>query len=842
MNKLWKINLIVFVLVFLIQISLVSATYYNGLKIYEFPALTGTGVAFTPNGVSTNGSVIAVSADANNMIYIYDMNGNWIKNWSTNVNHVGVAGISWQDGYWYGMDAGSTASGHKLYKYDANGVYQSVCQTPTSKTYFDIATNSSNVLAVNNEGSIYVLNYACTELQSFAVSAGVFKYGIARNESNIFTSNRTSVSVGTFNGIYLNNLSISSDASGLGMDYYGNYMYLSSNNDKKILVYLFGDDESNPPTITIHAPIGDYNYGFSSQLINITIEDDTFVDSIWFSYNGTNQTLTGTSNYTNFSLANAPYNLTVWANDSYGNVNSSYVEWNYKIFSNGEIYNNQSYETSSETFTINVTANSSLTAANFIYGGIPYAGTKLGNIWSRTINMPLGSSNKNFYWSFTYAGEIINSTTHTQTINYTHLALCNATYNVSYINFTFMDEATSTILNVSVDLATFDYWLGDGTVTKEYIFQNTTDNFNYAFCFAPADKPLTIDLDFKYSKTSYPQRTHTYDDKALTNSTTTKVLYLLSSTDGIYSTIQFLDAATNDPISGVEVTAEREILGIWTLINQGVTDAAGAITFWVNPDYEHRITASKTGYANVQETITPTQTSYTIFMGTSATVSVPGYIYKGIKYVTYPPAGRLEPNTVYTFGFNVTADEGNIVSCRIDIKNLSLSTVATSSTGCGAYGGNISVSYNTGSNSKLFGYYYVDLGDGLELFKANDAWHVESHNVTSTGGLISFFESLGDLSEWGDTHNRQEFSKITFFFFIMILTIGVFTFFSGYELSSPGAALILVWAFIAFGAVSGIIGIEGLSPDDWWNKYVYFIIVSFLFFGFILNKIRRDNM
>jgi len=50
------------------------------------------------------------------------------------------------------------------------------------------------------------------------------------------------------------------------------------------------------------------------------------------------------------------------------------------------------------------------------------------------------------------------------------------------------------------------------------------------------------------------------------------------------------------------------------------------------------------------------------------------------------------------------------------------------------------------------------------LFKANDAWYVESLNITSTGGLIDFFNSLGDLPEWGDTHNRQEFSKVVFSF------------------------------------------------------------------------------
>jgi len=49
MNKLWKISLIVFVLVFLIQISLVSAaTYYNGLYIGNYDV---SSIMTTPRGV-----------------------------------------------------------------------------------------------------------------------------------------------------------------------------------------------------------------------------------------------------------------------------------------------------------------------------------------------------------------------------------------------------------------------------------------------------------------------------------------------------------------------------------------------------------------------------------------------------------------------------------------------------------------------------------------------------------------------------------------------------------------------------------------------------------------------
>jgi len=868
MNKVWKINLIVFVLIFLVQISLVSAyTYGDYIGSWDTAGDTCTSI----QGLTVYSGFVYVGCNAQNEIMKFQLDGTYVSKWAITGDNGNMIGL-WTNGeYLYVLDNPD----HKVYVYTMEGTQISSWTTDGgdgvgphgltgNKTHMWVTGQNPYIWLYSMSGytGTYVTEYPTIQrmhdleyfngylyLMDGYTSPGVDKF--YKHELDLTATNENFTATAT-------------QENGYGCGIYNGKLYASDSTDNEVYIYyidsfpnLISPSEnsifsSEEITFIVDHSIGE-GYNLQNTTYYIWDSDGNIFNQSTYSINSSNTTKQ------DFNLFLGDY---IWNAYTCGeSVTETLCKWaisNYS-FSVGPsldsvIYTPSTYETNEETFKANyhIMEGSTISSAQIIYNGTNYTVTTTStattlNI-SKTFDIPLttkatDTKNLQFRLVTTKDGyESISLTSRTQNVSEIHLALCNATYTVPYINFTFKDEATSAIINTSTDLATFDYWIGSGIVTKEYIFQNTTDNFNYAFCFAPADKPITIDVDFKYSKTGYPQRTHTYDDKVLTNSTTTKILYLLSSTDGIYSTIQFLDAATNDPIPGVEVTAEREILGTWTLINPGITDSAGAITFWVNPDYEHKITAIKTGYANVQETIIPTQTSYTIFMGTSATVSVPGYRYKNINYITYPAAGRLEPNTVYTFGFNVTAGEGNVVSCRIDIKNLTLSTVATSSTGCGAYGGNISVSYNTGSNSKLFGYYYVDIGDGLELFKANDAWYVESFNATSTGGLISFFESLGDLPEWGDTHNRQEFSKVVFFFFIMILTIGVFTFFSGYELSSPGAALILVWAFVAFGAVSGIIEIEGLTPYDWWNQYVYFIIVSFLFFGFILNKIRRDNM
>ena len=126
-------------------------------------------------------------------------------------------------------------------------------------------------------------------------------------------------------------------------------------------------------------------------------------------------------------------------------------------------------------------------------------------------------------------------------------------------------------INATADLATWNYWLGGGSVSKSLLFTNTTENPSYAFCLN-TNQTLHNNLTFQYASTGYPQRVHVRASD-LTNVTTNQVLYLLSSTDGIYSSIQVVDAA-GASISGVIVQVERQFSGVWTLIGQDISDSA----------------------------------------------------------------------------------------------------------------------------------------------------------------------------------------------------------------------------------------------------------------------------
>ncbi len=432
--------------------------YWFGLFIYSFSAENEGGTTFNPTGVATNGSVIAVSSDPQNMIYIYDMNGKWIKNKTTNASHVNVFGIDWNGSNWFGMDSGSTGTEHVLYKYDANWNYISGCRTSTAQTYWDIAINETQVFGITNEENIYRLDYECNELQNFKTPGGD-KDGIARNESDLFISSNTNgnITKGSLGGVWSANFTTPIGVNSFGIDLYNEYMYVANYGSKEILIYLVGEDESDPPTITIYAPTGTLDYGGETQLINWSVSDASFVNTTWFNYNGTNRTLNGNTNSTNFNLATPPFNLTFYANDSYDNVNSSFVNWTYKIFLNNQTFNAQTTEGATEFFSLNFTKDSLLQVStiDLIYNGTvnSFAYSVNGDIIISQGSIVISSQTQEVNVTFFYNiklddGSSINTTLNNQTIQIINMDDCSVFENLIY-NFTQYDEEDKTTLTVN---------------------------------------------------------------------------------------------------------------------------------------------------------------------------------------------------------------------------------------------------------------------------------------------------------------------------------------------------------------------------------------------------------
>jgi len=459
-------------------------------------------------------------------------------------------------------------------------------------------------------------------------------------------------------------------------------------------------------------------------------------------------------------------------------------------------YNSSALETSSQTFKIfNVSSGvSAPTSIKLNYNGTNYTGTAVNTgtenyTLSATIDIPEDVTGK---WYFTWNNGSNQQTifNRTQTVNTLVFDLCDIRGNSSaYLNISFMDEGTSTAINASIDTSTWIYWLGGGSQNKTLSFSNATNHSAYSFCLSPKGSTLNHNTIVQYSLTGYPQRRWAYST-ALTDTMIHKTLYLLSSTDGMYVTYYIKDS-TEISVKGATITARRKIDGSWTTISSGVTGDDGGVTFWLNPDYEHQIVVEKTGYASVTQTHTPTQATYTIYLGTTPIREMVNY-NRGILYRISPTLSTLNNNTVYVFNFSINSSYWDLDSFGFVLTNGSDILASNSSTL--AAGGFITITNDTRDYSNythfVMNYYWVIEGN---YTNGTRSWMIG--DTKDYGFSIKTF--FTDLKRYTDEEmfGLNAFSRTLIVFFIIFTLVGIMTYMSG--VYSPGAISLEVFILVA---------------------------------------------
>lgn len=487
---------------------------------------------------------------------------------------------------------------------------------------------------------------------------------------------------------------------------------------------------------------------------------------------------------------------------------------------NSQTYNSSIYETGIETYIINISGDGNPTSAQLIWNGTTYSTTKSGNDYEMTftkqISIPEGVGTKNVYWNITYNGSAYSTNSIHPIVYAINFSICTGTapFNVPYVNFTFKDETTGNYLNATVDLLTSLYGLSSSTATKSYIATNTTNASSFPYCFNPGNLSAYVIMQYlQYSGTNYPQR-HFYASEYLTNATTNKTLYLLGSSAGIYSTIQVL-TITGTPIPNVTISVQREIGGTWTQIEQGSTDSSGTSTFWVNPNYDHRYTASKPGYITTVATIRPTQSIYSIVLSGSSSNATYVSSVEGVYYTTTPAFGIITPGSI-TFGYNITSIKGNMVNCRFDLTYPNATVIDSTSSPCTttAY---LTLTHTFVAGDKILGKYYVDMGSGWLLLEGDGNWYMIPSNKSSFGTVRDFMILLGDKTAWTDSKGASEVENMKYEFTIIIIVFVMIAIFAAalnlsfsFDLYSPGYFLFILPAIlIGISVIGGIQG-EGL--------------------------------
>jgi hypothetical protein len=616
-------------------------------------------------------------------------------------------------------------------------------------------------------------------------------------------------------------------------------------------------------SVTLDAPINNYGTADTSitfdsrasctncNITNATLKTWT-TSGVLYKTNYTE--VNGTSNYTNLSISfatalNYSWNVNYCATNDTGFFNCSYAASNRTLnilsaTENSFSYNTTSLETAKEGFILELgTGGNIITSASLNYGGVSYSGVTITNSTSnnytltKTIDVSSSGGNKTWYFDYITNSTSFSSTTKDQYVNTTFFVNCNSTINKPYLNITFKDEVSLLNINGSIPSSTFVYYLGTGTTNKTYSFSNNSvDNPSYGLCVSPSDRTLNFNsyIQYKYG-TTYPQRIWNSPFVAYTNSTTSKTLYLLSSSDGIYVTFNVLDSAGNS-LDGVSVNGTRVIDSVTELVADGTTDDSGAVTFWLNPDYAHIFTFSKSGYTTFTTTITPTQSSYTVTFGQTVTTSSTDYS-KGITEILQPFNEFLDNNTIYNFNYTINSSYWTLDSFGMVLKYSNKSIIGINSSTNGV-GGTVSLFANTlNFTGMIMDYYYII--NGTITNRTSRYWGIE----TTEGREFSIYHFFTDLNSYinanmfgilGDSGDDW-FGKSLIAFVVIVLVTGGLSYRYGItnEVSILGVlfGVILLLNTIPIKLLDTPSFIESIDMGN-----LLLVVTGLIFAGFIIKE------
>lgn len=315
----------------------------------------------------------------------------------------------------------------------------------------------------------------------------------------------------------------------------------------------FSDMSISGITVTLFSPenqttfgVNEINFTANVSVVNFALKNSTF--NVWFT-NGTlfNQTtrIMQPTNNTNLTISNFVLGNYIWNVKVCGeNATATQCSWstNNFTFEIGAMIDSFSFpinvsETQRARFIVNISllSGANLFAARLNYNGTKYLATKTltnGNQYrlSRNIDIPIlsGSKGQNltFFWEFEYkngAQVNQNSQEFSHSVNPLIFHICNASQPTKFWNITMANESSRTKINGKMD-ATFRYWLGAGTVIKNYTLDSTQEENNYTFCANRGT--LNVSSIINVKSISFYERTFYFNKEKLSNSTTNTTLYL----------------------------------------------------------------------------------------------------------------------------------------------------------------------------------------------------------------------------------------------------------------------------------------------------------------------------
>jgi len=330
------------------------------------------------------------------------------------------------------------------------------------------------------------------------------------------------------------------------------------------------------PQITAESPVGTLNNNIigNNETLNATFTD-TRLDSCWYNYNGTNVTIdgcqSGVKNSTNFILEENNFNMTIYANDTFGNLNSTFISWSYKLLEINQTYNNETTEGTTETFEANIKLGSGLTiaATALIYNGTTNIGSSSlsGEITTLEAEALIPNVNSDinisFYWTIILSdSSIINLSIQNQSVLSLSLDNCSSFTNLLF-NFTQLDEEmqnqlSNTTKEIAINIFDKDRITTVINLSDEYLTNPTLICLNSNLT---EGSDYSLDAIIRYEATGYTNEYYNIVDLELTKETETQKisLYNLNESDSTEFQLTFT-GEDFVPVENALVFVERQYI------------------------------------------------------------------------------------------------------------------------------------------------------------------------------------------------------------------------------------------------------------------------------------------
>ncbi|MCM8786833.1 MAG: LamG domain-containing protein [Candidatus Omnitrophica bacterium] len=579
------------------------------------------------------------------------------------------------------------------------------------------------------------------------------------------------------------------------------------------------------PNISLNYPTALIDYGRNNGTLQLNITaEDVNLDKLWYNYNGTNITiegaLSGVYNLTNITLIEKR-NITIYANDTAGNLKIENFEWNYMVFENNLIYNSTSYETKNESFILNLSLNnqSLLTRYWLVLNEIYYT-INQGKV---TINHELVNAdiNRSFYFVYEYNNTNITSDERKVLVkNF----LVNDTGAKKYANIYIKDEYDNSLINSTTIDFLNEYYIDGGGFKQTFEKINVADGVYYIYG-TPNIQYFFMDGRFYYYATGYQPRYRFLDKESFANSTEKNItLYLLLLSDGILVRYGVYDE-TGNKISGARITAYKIVGSTQVLVEQTETDEEGQASLFLNPNYYHKIIVSANG-CDTKESQRRVTTSdvFNVFLscasgGEETTEEI-------IRYNFIPSEGILKTNEEREFGANVSGKNCFLEGIRYRLVKSGNSLIDLSSSN--ACGDTIKQNLNlTNLEGSLTAYLSITI-DGKTTTYMQNYKVIKIENISWQGTNITYLlDKISDPSFGLDMGLSQK-SKLLLSLLLIFSLISLASAIEGVKMNGLGimvfsTAIVFILSLINFLNL----GIESEnSAVLLFSKYGIFFITS----------------